>query len=160
MRNKKSEYVVAKDRVKLSAGDMIRISCEMQDMNQSELARRSGIAESHISAMINGTRPVGKISAGKLAKALNVSPSVILFAGEDLREGTGPDVHLLKEVERRVQEMKDNKDKDVNAQLEIIRTAVEFIAKAILTSRAEMAPVGLVSHFAKRSHPLHAKRRH
>jgi len=161
MRYKKSEYVVAKDRVKLRAGDMVRISCEMMDISQAELARRSGIAESHISAMISGNRPIGKNVAERLAKILNVSPAVILFAGEKSREGadlgTGIDVSLL---ERAIQTVEENKNGDTNAQLGALRLAVEFIAKAILSiSHTELAPVGLISHFAKRSHALHAKRR-
>ena len=143
MRYKKSEYVVAKDRVKLRAGDMVRISCEMMDISQAELARRSGIAESHISAMISGNRPIGKNVAERLAKILNVSPAVILFAGEKSREGadlgTGIDVSLL---ERAIQTVEENKNGDTNAQLGALRLAVEFIAKAILSiSHTELAPV-------------------
>jgi len=162
MRYKKSEYVVAKDRVKLSAGDMVRISCEMMDISQAELARRSGIAESHISAIISGRRPIGKSIAEKLAKTLNVSPAVILFAGEKPRNGadlaTGIDVSLL---ERAIQTVEDNKNKDTDVQLGALRMAVEFIANAILSvSRSTIAPASLISHSVKRSHAICYRRRH
>lgn len=162
MKVKKSDYIVAKDRVKLRVGDVIRVSCEMMNLSQTELAHRSGIAESHISAIINGKRMIGKIVAEKLAHVLNVSPSVILFAGEKSREGSdvgiGIDTSLLEKAIRTVEK---NKNEDTDVQLESLRSAVEFIAKAILSvSRGDLAPVGLVAHPTKRSHAVCVKRRH
>lgn len=162
MKTKKSDYVIAKERVKLRVGDVIRVSCEMMGISQAELARRSGIAESHISAIINGKRMVGKIVAERLAKVLNISPSVIMFTGERSREGTelgsGVDTALL---EKAIQTVEENKNEDTRIQLKALRSAVEFIAEAILSvSRANLAPVGLISHAAKHSHAVYGKRKH
>ncbi|MAD98832.1 MAG: transcriptional regulator [Flavobacteriaceae bacterium] len=44
-----------------------------EGMSQSELSEKSGVNQSHISEMERGKRPIGKISAQKLAKALNTS---------------------------------------------------------------------------------------
>ena len=44
-----------------------------EGFSQRELSEESGIKQSHISEMERGKRPIGKISAQKLAKALNTS---------------------------------------------------------------------------------------
>ncbi len=101
MRGKKSNYVKAKDRTNLSAGDVIRVACDMLGINQAELARRSDIAESHISAIIAGKRTVGKVVAKKLGDALKISAGNILFAGEKPREGS----HIVA-IEKRVKTLR------------------------------------------------------
>ena len=96
MKGKKTEYVKAKNRVKMASGDVVRVACEMLDMSQAELARRSGIAESHISAIIAGKKPSGKVYAAKLAGALGISPGQILFAGTESRIGSNVAAALEK----------------------------------------------------------------
>jgi len=105
MRRNKNDYIEAKDRVKLSAGDVVRISCEMMEMSQADLARRSGIAASHISAIIKGTRPVGKAVAEKLAKPLHVSPGHILFAGKE----PGKQSHVVELIDNKAKELRSHK---------------------------------------------------
>jgi transcriptional regulator with XRE-family HTH domain len=83
----KSKYKVAKDRVKLTSGDVIRTAREMLEMTQAELAKRSGIRQSHLSEMERGKRPIGKSTAMRLALILEIPPAQILFAGTELREG-------------------------------------------------------------------------
>lgn len=51
---------------------------EREQLSQSELSRRAGIPQSHISAMERGVRPIGKKIAQKLGKALNVDYRVFL----------------------------------------------------------------------------------
>ena len=87
MKRKKIDYIKAKNRTKLTTGDVIRVACEMLEISQAELARRSGIAESNISEIISGKRKIGKVYAEKLAKALQISPGNILFAGSEPRTG-------------------------------------------------------------------------
>jgi len=87
MRGKKTDYIKAKDRINLSAGDAIRVACDMLDMSQAELSRKTRIAPSHISAIIAGKKSIGKVVASKIAKALQISPGQILFAGEKPRKG-------------------------------------------------------------------------
>jgi DNA-binding XRE family transcriptional regulator len=49
-----------------------------EDITQVELAERTGIQRRHISEMENGKRPIGKATARKLAKALNIDPRILL----------------------------------------------------------------------------------
>ncbi|MBS1958378.1 MAG: helix-turn-helix transcriptional regulator [Bdellovibrionales bacterium] len=52
-------------------GDSLRAYRLRQDLNQSDLARKSGIPQANISAMENGKRPIGLNIAKKLADILN-----------------------------------------------------------------------------------------
>lgn len=99
---KKTDYVRVGDRMKLSAGDVIRVACEMLGMSQAELARRSKIAPSHISAIIAGKKPIGKVVASRLGRVLNVSPGQILFAGENPREGS----HVVEALEKNAEDLR------------------------------------------------------
>ncbi|MFA5812485.1 MAG: helix-turn-helix transcriptional regulator, partial [bacterium] len=81
MTRSRTDYVAAKDRANLSTGDVIKMTCELNEMTQAELSRRSGVSPSNLSDIVHGRRPVGKAIAEKLARALNVSPAFILFAG-------------------------------------------------------------------------------
>ncbi len=54
------------------AGTILRGARYREDMTQQDLSKRTGIQQAHLSAMENGTRPIGKMNAKKLAKALNV----------------------------------------------------------------------------------------
>jgi Helix-turn-helix. len=46
-------------------------------MNQSDLARKSGVSTGQISRLINGTRGVGEKSLRAIAEALSVPPDVM-----------------------------------------------------------------------------------
>lgn len=130
----KNEYVPAKDRVKLTVGDVIKMSCELNEITQTELAKKSGIQESNLSDIINGKRSIGKAVAEKLAKVLNVSPAFILFAGEKSRKGADLSSDIdVSSLERAIQAVEDNKNKNTHIQLDSMREAIEFIAKAILS---------------------------
>lgn len=162
MARMKKRYVIAKDRVKVSVGDIIKEMCELNELTQAELAKRSGLQESNLSDIINGKRAIGRTVAEKLAKVLNISPAFVLFAGKESREGAdisnGIDVSLLEQA---IQTVEENKNEGTRIQLKALRSAVEFIAKAILSvSRANLAPVGLISHAAKHSHVVYGKRKH
>ena len=52
-------------------------------LTQTELARRSGVAQTHISAVENGHEPLTLARAKKLATALGVHPRVLLFPAGD-----------------------------------------------------------------------------
>lgn len=84
---RKDGYVEAKDRFKLSAGEVIKISREMMEMTQAELATKAGIRQSHLSEIERGKRPIGKTIAMKLAYALELPPAHILFRGDEFRAG-------------------------------------------------------------------------
>lgn len=71
---------VAKDDIEKysEAGVMIRGSRAKESMTQVQLAKHLGIKQSHVSEMENGTRPVGKNMAKKLAKVFNTDYRVFL----------------------------------------------------------------------------------
>lgn len=129
MRGKRTDYVKAKDRVKLSAGDVIRVACEMLEMSQAELARKTGIAPSHISAIIAGKKSIGKVVAAKLAKALQISPGQILFAGEKPRTGS----HVMETLEKNAQALREQ-----NRELKTLLKGSIRLAKSMSKSTPEM----------------------
>lgn len=87
MARTKTKYVDGKDRANLSVGDVIGMTCELNDISQAELSRMAGVSPSNLSDIIHGRRPIGKTVAEKIAKALGVSPAFILFGGAAPREG-------------------------------------------------------------------------
>ena len=80
------KFVESKVRVKLSAGESLRVLRELQEMTQVQLAAASGIPQSTISGMEKGRIPIGLERAKKLAIALSVHPAVIVFPGWDVRQ--------------------------------------------------------------------------
>jgi DNA-binding XRE family transcriptional regulator len=61
-----------------SGGVSIRGGRGKECLTQKQLAELTGIAQHHISEMENGKRPIGKETARKLAKALNIDYRVFL----------------------------------------------------------------------------------
>ncbi len=61
-----------------SGGVAIRGARGKEWLTQKQLAELTGIAQHHISEMENGKRPIGKETAKKLAKALNIDYRVFL----------------------------------------------------------------------------------
>lgn len=72
-------YVREKRHTKLTPGRALQIARELQDLTQSELARRTGIAQSAISAFESGAQEMGLKRVRVLADALGVHPAVIAF---------------------------------------------------------------------------------
>lgn len=107
MARSRTNYVEAKDRAKLSVGDIIRMACDFNEISQAELSRRSSVSPSNLSDIIHGRRQVGKAVAEKLARALNVSPVFILYAGYEPREGAD----LENEITERVKTLRGQKKK-------------------------------------------------
>lgn len=52
---------------------------ELKGWTQEELARRSGISSTNLSALENDKLEIGKKRAEQLAKAFNVHPAIIMF---------------------------------------------------------------------------------
>ena len=71
----------AKTRVEVSVGESVRILRELQELSQSQLAERSGIPQSTISAIENGRVNLGVERAKMLARALQCHPAVLVFPG-------------------------------------------------------------------------------
>lgn len=81
-------FVEARVHVKVSPAEALKIIRELQEVSQNELARKTGISQSNISALENGSIEMGKNIALKLAKALKVHPAVLLFPDYDVQEAT------------------------------------------------------------------------
>lgn len=71
----------AKARVAVSVGDSVRIVRELQGLTQSELARRTKIPQSTISAIENDHVNLGVERAKVLARVLRCHPAVLVFPG-------------------------------------------------------------------------------
>jgi len=82
----KSELVPARVSISITPGEMLRTIRELQELTQSELAARTGMAQSNLSALETGARELGRERALVLAKALKVHPAVILFPDFDVSE--------------------------------------------------------------------------
>ncbi len=81
-----SEYRKAKKRVQLSVGESVRIVRQLQELSQNQLAELTGIPQSTISAIETDRTKLGVERAKKLARALRVHPSVLVFPGWDIEE--------------------------------------------------------------------------
>lgn len=77
----KGDFVPARVRRRLSVGQSVRIARELNEMSQNELAERTGIAQSTISAIETNRIKLGAERAKTLARSLNVHPAVLLFPG-------------------------------------------------------------------------------
>jgi transcriptional regulator with XRE-family HTH domain len=76
----------ARKNVQVSVGESVRIIRELQELSQNELARRTGIAQSTISAIENDRVQLGVERAKVLARALRCHPAVLVFPGWQLDE--------------------------------------------------------------------------
>ncbi|OQW37541.1 MAG: transcriptional regulator [Nitrospira sp. SG-bin1] len=78
----------AKVRVAVSVGESVRIVRELQGLTQSELARRTKIHQSTISAIENGTINLGVERAKTLARVLQCHPAVLVFPGWEVTKSS------------------------------------------------------------------------
>jgi transcriptional regulator with XRE-family HTH domain len=78
------DFKRAKQRIKLSSGESVRIIRELQEMSQNELAIIAGIPQSTISAIENDRVNLGVERAKVLARALKCHPAVLVFPGWDI----------------------------------------------------------------------------
>jgi len=77
----KGKFASAKTRRELTVGQSVRIARELNELSQNELAERTGIAQSTISAIETNRVKLGAERAKTLARALRVHPAVLLFPG-------------------------------------------------------------------------------
>jgi transcriptional regulator with XRE-family HTH domain len=76
-----NEFKPARKRIDVSVGESVRIVRELQGYSQNELAARSGIPQSTISAIENDRVNLGVERAKKLAVVLECHPAVLVFPG-------------------------------------------------------------------------------
>ena len=91
------DYVPEKRHAKLTPGEALKIARELQGLSQSELARRTHIAQSALSAIESGETELGLKRVAVLAKALKVHPAVIAFP-----DWNAPVVNLHDALESKV----------------------------------------------------------
>ncbi|MCU7813889.1 MAG: helix-turn-helix transcriptional regulator [Candidatus Thiodiazotropha sp. (ex Lucinoma kastoroae)] len=75
----------AKKIIDVSVGESLRILREFQELSQNELAARTGISQSTISAIENDRIQLGVERAKVFARALQCHPAVLLFPGWDIQ---------------------------------------------------------------------------
>ncbi|HJP04576.1 MAG: transcriptional regulator [Chromatiales bacterium] len=79
-----SEFRKAKKSVEVTPGESVRILRELQELSQNELAERTGIPQSTISAIENDRVRMGVERSKVLARSLGCHPAVLVFPGWDI----------------------------------------------------------------------------
>ncbi len=74
-------FVPAKKRVDVSAGESVRIIRELQGLTQAQLSELCGIPQTTISGLETGRVNLGVERAKTLANALRCHPAVLVFPG-------------------------------------------------------------------------------
>jgi len=80
----RSDFRKAAKTVDVTAGESVRILRELQGLSQNQLAERSGIPQSTISAIENDRVNLGVERAKVLARALECHPAVLVFPSWDV----------------------------------------------------------------------------
>lgn len=75
------QFRAAKKRIRVSVGESVRIVRELQGLSQNQLAERTGIPQSTLSAIENDRVRLGVERAKVLARALKCHPAVLVFPG-------------------------------------------------------------------------------
>lgn len=73
------KYTVAKRRIKLTTGDIVRMLREKNELTQQQLAQATGLKQNTVSAIEKNRVTIGVERAKVLAKALHVHPSTLVF---------------------------------------------------------------------------------
>ncbi|MBP8926703.1 MAG: helix-turn-helix transcriptional regulator [Pseudomonadales bacterium] len=74
----------SRQRVSVTVGESVRILRELQELSQNELAERSGIPQSTISAIECDRVNLGVERAKALARSLGCHPAVLVFPSWDV----------------------------------------------------------------------------
>ncbi len=74
-----NDFVPAISSASLSTGEVIRMLRELKEWTQEELATRSGISPTNLSALENDRVDIGKRRAEQLARAFGIHPAIIMF---------------------------------------------------------------------------------
>lgn len=83
---KRKDFLLSKDTIKLSPGEMLATIRKLQRLTQTQLAEKTQMTQANISSMESGRQQIGRERAIVLAKALRVHPAVILFPDYPLKE--------------------------------------------------------------------------
>jgi len=86
MRINKKDFVRAGVNVSITPGQMLKTLRELQGLSQKELADKTGMTQSNISALETDASQMGRERAIAIATVLKVHPAVILFPDYDIAE--------------------------------------------------------------------------
>jgi len=75
----KEEFSPAKQRVRLTTGEILAILREKNELTQVQLGQKTGLAQATISSLESNRISLGVERAKALARALHVHPAVLLF---------------------------------------------------------------------------------
>lgn len=78
--DKKAGFTKPRRHIAVSAGEITRMLRQLKGWAPSELSELSGITPNNISLIENNKYNVGEECAGKLAKAFDIHPSIILLS--------------------------------------------------------------------------------
>ena len=81
--NRKRDFSRARKTVDVTVGESVRIIRQLQELSQNQLAERTGIPQSTISAIENDRIRLGVERAKVLARALKCHPAFLVFPGWD-----------------------------------------------------------------------------
>ena len=79
-------FTKAKQTIKVSVGDSVRIIRELQELSQNQLALLTNIPQSTLSAIENDRINLGVERAKTLAHALKCHPAVLVFPGWEVTQ--------------------------------------------------------------------------
>ena len=82
----KKDFTRAKVHVHVTPAEALKMVRRLQQLSQNQLAEMTGISQSNICALENGSCQMGRERALSLAKALRVHPAVLLFPDFDVSE--------------------------------------------------------------------------
>lgn len=86
MKIKNSDFEKANVHTSITPGEALRMLRELQGLSQNDLSALTGIDQSNISAIENGSKSMGRDRALTFAKALHVHPAVLLFPDFDMSQ--------------------------------------------------------------------------
>jgi transcriptional regulator with XRE-family HTH domain len=79
-------FTKAKQNIKVSVGESVRIIRELQELSQNQLALFTNIPQSTLSAIENDKINLGVERAKTLAHALKCHPAVLVFPGWEVSQ--------------------------------------------------------------------------
>ena len=80
------KFTKAKQNIKVSVGESVRIIRELQELSQNQLALLTNIPQSTLSAIENDKINLGVERAKTLAHALKCHPAVLVFPGWEVSQ--------------------------------------------------------------------------
>jgi len=101
MKRKSAEkYTPARKYAVLTPGQTVKRVRELQGMSQVVLAEASGITQPILSAIEHGREKLGTERASRLARALKVHPSVLLFSDWDIAQDAEEVIHKAGKLKK------------------------------------------------------------